>query len=37
MLKFQNTKIFLPKDILQIDRKKFLVLVELKMQLLGHP
>ena len=30
MLEFQNTKTFLPKDMLQIVRKKFLFLVKLK-------
>ena len=33
MLKFQNTKTFLLKDILQICQKKFLLLVKLKIQL----
>ena len=32
MLEFQNTKTFLPKDSLQIDQKKILLLVGLKMQ-----
>ena len=36
MLEFQNMKTFLLKDILQIDQKKFLLLVELKIQFLGH-
>ena len=35
MLKFQNIKTFLLKDMLQIGRKKFLLLVELKTQFLG--
>ena len=35
MLKFQNIKTFLLKDILQIGQKKFLLLIKLKMQLLG--
>ena len=36
MLEFQNIKTFLLKDILQIGQKKFLLLVKLKMQFLGH-
>ena len=36
MLKFQNTKTFLLKDMLQIGQKKFLLLVKLKIQFLGH-
>ena len=36
MLEFQNIKTFLLKDMLQIGRKKFLLLVKLKMQFLGH-
>ena len=35
MLEFQNIKIFLLKDIPQINQKKFLLLVKLKMQFLG--
>ena len=35
MLEFQNTKTFLLKDMLQIGRKKFLLLVKLKIQFLG--
>ena len=35
MLEFQNTKTFLIKDMLQIVRKKFLLLVKLKIQFLG--
>ena len=35
MLEFQNTKTFLPKDTLQIGRKKFLLLVKLKIQFSG--
>ena len=35
MLEFQNIEIFLLKDILQIDQKKFLLLMKLKMQVLG--
>ena len=35
MLEFQNTKIFLLKGTLQIGRKKFLLLVKLKIQFLG--
>ena len=35
MLEFQNAKTFLLKDILQIGRKKFLLLVKLKIQFLG--
>ena len=35
MLKFQNTKTFLLKDMLQIGQKKFLLLVKLKIQFLG--
>ena len=36
MLKFQNIKTFLLKDMLQISQKKFLLLIKLKIQLLGH-
>ena len=36
LLEFQNIKIFLLKDILQIGQKKFLLLVKLKMQFFGH-
>ena len=32
MLEFQNTKIFLLKDAIQIGEKKFLLLAELKIQ-----
>ena len=35
MLEFQNIKTFLLKDILQIDQKKFLLLIKLKIQFLG--
>ena len=35
MLEFQNTKTFLLKDMLQTDRKKFLLLVKLKIHFLG--
>ena len=35
MLEFQNTKSFLLKDTLQIGRKKFWLLVGLKIQFLG--
>ena len=35
MLEFQNIKTFLLKDMLQIGRKKFLFLVELKIQFRG--
>ena len=35
MLEFQNIKTFLLKDILQISRKKFLLLVKLKIPFLG--
>ena len=35
MLGFQNTKTYLLKDMLQIVRKKFLLLVKLKIQFLG--
>ena len=35
MSEFQNTKIFLLKDTLQIRKKKFLLLVKLKIQFLG--
>ena len=35
MLKFQNIKTFLLKDILQIGQKKFLLLIKLKIQFLG--
>ena len=36
MLGFQNIKTFLLKDTHQIDWKKLLLLVKLKMQFLGH-
>ena len=36
MLEFQNIKIFLLKDILQIVQNKFLLLVKLKIQFLGE-
>ena len=36
MLEFQNIKTFLLKEILQIGHKKFLLLVKLKIQFLGH-
>ena len=36
MLEFENTKTFLLKDTVQIGRKKFLLLVKLKMQFHGH-
>ena len=35
MLEFLNIKTFLLKDILQIDQKKFLLLIKLKIQFLG--
>ena len=35
MLEFQNTKTFLLKDMLQIGRKRFLLLVGLKIQFRG--
>ena len=35
MLEFQNTKTLLLKDTLQIDQKKFLLLVKLKIQFRG--
>ena len=35
MLEFQSTKTFLVKDILQIGQKKFLLLINLKVQFLG--
>ena len=35
MLEFQNTKISLLKDTLQIDQEDFLLLVKLKIQFLG--
>ena len=35
MLEFQNINTFLLKDILKIGQKKFLVLIELKIQFLG--
>ena len=35
MLEFQNIKTFLPKDLLPIGQKKFLLLVKLKIQFLG--
>ena len=34
MFEFQNTKTFLLKDTLQVDQKKFLLLVKLKTQFL---
>ena len=36
MLEFLNTEIFLLKDLHQIDLKKFLLLVRLKIQFHGH-
>ena len=36
MLEFQNIKTSLLKEILQIDQKKILLLVKLKIQFLGH-
>ena len=36
MLEFQNIKVFLLKDIPQIGQEKFLLLVKLKTQFLGH-
>ena len=36
MSEFQNRKTFLRKDIIQIGQKKFLLLVKLKIQFLGH-
>ena len=36
MLQFQNIKTFLLKDTLQIGYMKFLLLVKLKIQFLGH-
>ena len=36
ILEFQNIKTFLLKDTLQIGQKKFLLLVKLKIQFLGH-
>ena len=36
MLEFQNIKVFLLKDILQIGQNKFLLLATLKIQFLGH-
>ena len=36
MSEFQNIKMFLLKDILQIGEKKFLLLVKLEIQFLGH-
>ena len=36
MLKFQNMKTFLLKDIPLTDQKKILLLVKLKIQFLGH-
>ena len=36
MLEFRNIKTFLLKDILEIGQKKFLLLVKLKIQFLGH-
>ena len=36
MLEFLNTKKFLLKDMLQICRKRFLLLVGLKIQFRGH-
>ena len=35
MLEFLDIKTFLPKDILQIGLKKFLLLIKLKIQFLG--
>ena len=35
VFEFQNIKTFLLKDILQIGQKKFLLLIELKIQFLG--
>ena len=35
MLEFQNIKIFLLNDILQIGKKKILLLIKLKIQFLG--
>ena len=35
MLEFENTKVFLLKDTLQIGQKKFLLLVNLQIQFLG--
>ena len=35
MLEFQNMKTFLLKDMLQIGREKFLMLMKLKIQFLG--
>ena len=35
IFEFQNTKTFLLKDILQIGKKKFLLLIKLKIQFLG--
>ena len=35
MLEFLNIKIYLLKDILQIGRKKFLLLIKLEIQFLG--
>ena len=35
MLEFRNTKTFLLKDMLQIGRKKVLLLIKLKIQFLG--
>ena len=35
MLEFRNTKTLLLKDTLQIDQKKFLLLVKLKIQFRG--
>ena len=36
MLRFQNTKTFLLKDTLQNGQNKFLLLLKLKIQFLGH-
>ena len=36
MLEFQNIKMFLLKDTLQIGQKKFLLLLKLKIQFLGQ-
>ena len=36
MLGFQNTRIFLLKDILKIGQKKLLLLIKLKIKFLGH-
>ena len=36
MLEYQITKTFLLKDTLQIGQKKFMLLIKLKIQFLGH-